>query len=169
MSQFFTEIKCMDNDGNVLDFECPCGADQDGNPIEKKEIENEDGEKELSCPALEEGQSPPVALVQVSQEGTFDTLKVSLLNSTDVKGCVGNYIRQDGWGTSDASKYTDDVAFENYCTKKSFTMETALAGTATESSEFLSTADDAQWTTSRLSLNPDHGDSFNMEFPIKME
>lgn len=166
LSSFFTEIRCMDADGNVIDTECPCGADADGNPIEQEAFTDPDtGEERMSCPEKPDGYEPPVALMPISQTGTFDTIRVSLLNKASMKGCVEGYVRQDGWSSENP---TDKVSQERYCSKSASSMRSSLDGAAT-SSEFAATSSDkGEWTTTTLSMNPDDIDgTYNVDFAIK--
>lgn len=166
LSAFFTKIQCMDTSGNVIEKECPCGGDASGNPIEKVDYINEEGLTVKACPKLEDGQTPPVALLPISQTGTFSEIGISILNEAKIKGCVSGYVQQTGFDSG--TSYTDNVNLETYCTKASASMETARETSSASSVFSSSSGSDAGWSSSLITLSQlTKTENVNFSFPIK--
>ena len=166
LSEFFTKIQCMDTSGNVIEKDCPCGGDASGNPVEKVDYINEEGATVKACPKLEEGQTPPVALIPISQTGTFSEIGISILNEAKIKGCVSGYVQQTNYDSG--TSYTDNVNLETYCTKASASMETARNTTSASSVFTGSGSSDAGWSSSLITLGQlTNTENVNFSFPIK--
>jgi hypothetical protein len=165
MSNFFTEIKCYGADGTILDEECPCGVDTNGDIIEKVAYEREDGTTGETCPSGDsdvEVEQNPVSFVNVSQTGTFQTLKVQYKRQASVAGCVEGYVEQEGYS---ADTPTENVAWERYCTVKGKGSAEAASGSGSSSSAYLDTTFTAEAELSNFFITAQEQE--NGEYPIK--
>lgn len=163
MSNFFTEIKCMNAEGDVLEEECPCGLDAEGEIIEQVDVVDPNtGEKVLGCPMLTEEQMSPVAFFPVPQEGVYNKLRVEFDSVAQVMGCAEGYVRQDGWTLG---AWNENVEFERYCTKAGKGLG-EIEGDGFASSDFLTPTAAAEW--SALPLTGTSGDeALNIDYAIK--
>lgn len=134
MSSFFTEIKCYGADGTILSEDCPCGVDSSGSVIQKVDSTDENGNAIQSCPGEEDNVArSPISFINVSQAGTFESIKVTFKQEAAVQGCVEGYVRQTGYS---ASSPTDNLAWERYCTKSGSGTDTSASGSSHASSVF---------------------------------
>ena len=183
MSNFFTEIGCYSEAGDVLPDPCPCGVDVDGNIIEQVDALNDDGsvatdpetgEVLKACPLTETsdtGEPPvveknPIAFINVSQVGSFDTLKVSYRNDALASGCVQGYVQRADVPDSDENAH-NVVEWERYCTKsaqgsdkteagESFARSTFADATGTAEGELQTIYLTAQYTGENPTANADY-------------
>ncbi len=151
VSSFFTKIECLKQDGTVLEpaegESCKCGVDADGKLIQQVEVTEEDGTKRMSCPPLQEGETPAFGVMEVDQTGDFDTLSVEYLNKGETSGCV-------------TGKFSYGAA--TYCTKTGQDLDAASSFTKADFPATGATSTSIYWSKTGKSSNA----TFNKSYPI---
>lgn len=97
LSDLFTKIECLDDNGNIIPLDegqtCECGMNADRELIQKVTVDPRTGEEfdQPSCPSVQPGDKPGVATAVVSQLGTFSSLSMRIKSKGLVKGCVAGH------------------------------------------------------------------------------
>ena len=151
LSGLFTEIKCLDSSGAVIDTggkSCKCGLDKSSKVVE--EVSRPDGTK--GCPEVPEGGTNPTATVSVDQTGTFTKLTLELVSKMTVKGCTASTVFKSSLTVNGEHKY---------CTQSG---KASVNGISATNSDFESTT--ASPKTADAMVLEGYGDTA-IDFPIK--